>query len=152
MRRYNLVNDIIMEANLIRRRENLGDSSAKEKEAFESDDKKFKSKDDKLESQTKTEEVKSEKELEKKIDSKKSQFKRFFGFGKQKNEDKEDIEAKKENVAKVENTEKETSSNRTDLADDLNYFSEDSEEKDAKSSVEDDFIQTFGDLLSGDEL
>jgi hypothetical protein len=151
------VNDIIMETNLGQRKEVIRDFPIKEKEISESDEKQTKSKDDKLESQAETKEIKSEKELEKesekKIDSKKSQFKRFFGFGKQKNEDKEDIEAEKERItSKSENIEKETKAKRANVVDDLNQSLESSEREDAKNSVEGDFIQTFGDLLDGDEL
>ena len=163
MRRYNLVNDIIMEANLAKRKEGIVDLPITEKEASKSDQEKtesdqeeVKSNDEKVEFQPKIDEVKSEKEPEKKVDSKKSQFKKFFGFGKEKNEekneDKKGMEEKKaEFFSKPINTDKKTSAKSVNLDDDLDHSLENSKEWDSKDFFKEDFITTFRDLLDGNE-
>ena len=177
MRRYNLVNDIIMEANLAKRKEGIVDLPITEKEASKSDEEKtesdqeevksdqektesdqeeVKSNDEKVEFQPKIDEVKSEKEPEKKVDSKKSQFKKFFGFGKEKNEekneDKKGMEEKKaEFFSKPINTDKKTSAKSVNLDDDLDHSLENSKEWDSKDFFKEDFITTFRDLLDGNE-
>ena len=156
MRRYNLVNDIIMEANLANRKEDLPimkKEVSKSDNEIKSDEQKTKSDDEKVEFQPKTNKIESDKESEKKVDSKKSQFKKFFGFGKEENEDKKDMKEKKvEFFSKPIDTEKKTSAKNEDLDDDLDQSLENSKEKDSKDSFKEDFIATFGDLLDGNEL